>query len=661
MLNALHSWQQHQRHLLAIDETDSPWLDSRSDAAAWLAEAWQVTSRETLIDAMLWLAAQGERYHWDTCAAELGALNVARRQRRVEELAVQGAPFIGMIQRWVATDAPLEWAAWDWLRLAELAWSGACCGYLEAAESDDFAAHAAELLQHRYAGWADVLKAYRRGMSLAGGMDYRDEGAAGSAQAPGDAWQPSHAWQAQLMALSEPTCRNASRARLRAYRNTPRHWLQAIAGVRDPQLMQRQRDPQAPLPEAKRLEAERYLENELDVHAEEGAEALTRYWLPAEAHHLNQMAADAAHGFQAPSQTTMGSPAREALVQRGWLRQASRHAATIQMAEKFAFYVQAAVDSRRFDDAALVSLAEALKSCLCHFYATPTRLLDAWLAWARCLSEPDDASLTGDIAWHRNDPGSVFHWLDWQPGRWREPDGRPSLRDFTAMALVGPLNSPAWRQPRPEGARERETIRQWLESHYQLHDARELSGFIDDMLEAGDRQDYQINYAPYTLNRRRLDEEIAILQTGDSPVEERNHRLRLERVRDNEDGCNDIDMAAWDIAQAVDLAIAGRELDWLSRSRLAQVLERAHALAATHYAGWQAYAEGLYAGFSFGMGETDERQQFLAGLRQALVAWRCGAPVLAGSWASLDFPGSRPRHCVPLHVDTLPGDRLTLH
>ena len=87
----------------------------------------------------------------------------------------------------------------------------------------------------------------------------------------------------------------------------------------------------------------------------------------------------------------------------------------------------------------------------------------------------------------------------------------------------------------------------------------------------------------------------------------------------------------------------------------------AHALASEHYAGWEEYARGLHAGFSFFMGETPERESFLAGFRQALVAWLSGAPPLAGAWASLDFPGARPRHWAPLHIDTLPGDRLTLH
>ena len=141
----------------------------------------------------------------------------------------------------------------------------------------------------------------------------------------------------------------------------------------------------------------------------------------------------------------------------------------------------------------------------------------------------------------------------------------------------------------------------------------------------------------------------------------RQHLLRLQRVRDNEDGCNDTDLTAWDLAQAVDLAIAARQLGWLSAEAFDGLLERAHGLAAAHYSGWDAYARGFYAGFSFFMGETPEREGFLAGLRQALVAWLSAAPPLAGPWASLEFPGARPRHWAPMHIDTLPGDARLLH
>lgn len=262
--------------------------------------------------------------------------------------------------------------------------------------------------------------------------------------------------------------------------------------------------------------------------------------------------------------------------------------------------------------------------------------------------EAEQPPLVAEIRWHLEDPGSPFHWLDWRTGEWQEPGTRPTLSRFTAMALVGPLNSPVWSEPHRESEREAVSIRDWVDGHYGFQSRAELVEFLDFLLEVGDRQDYQVNYAPYTLNEQRLAAEIAILESGDSSEEERNHRLRLERVRDNEDGCNELDMTAWDLAQAVDLAIAGRQLGWLDAAAFGTVLERAHALAAAHYGGWEAYARGLYAGFSFFMGRCRARC-FLAGFRQALVAWLSGAPPLAGPWASLDFPGLGPvtgRRCI---------------
>ncbi|WP_438886896.1 hypothetical protein, partial [Bacillus cereus group sp. Bce002] len=49
----------------------------------------------------------------------------------------------------------------------------------------------------------------------------------------------------------------------------------------------------------------------------------------------------------------------------------------------------------------------------------------------------------------------------------------------------------------------------WVESHYHLSSADDMQEFLTFMLEAGDRQEYQTNYAPYTLNPERLAAEIA--------------------------------------------------------------------------------------------------------------------------------------------------------
>ncbi|KFC49567.1 hypothetical protein DK37_05880 [Halomonas sp. SUBG004] len=49
------------------------------------------------------------------------------------------------------------------------------------------------------------------------------------------------------------------------------------------------------------------------------------------------------------------------------------------------------------------------------FMRRPKRLLEAWFAWESCLPEPEHDSLINEIAWHLEDPGSLFHWLDLAP------------------------------------------------------------------------------------------------------------------------------------------------------------------------------------------------------------------------------------------------------
>ncbi|MDR5867595.1 DUF1266 domain-containing protein [Halomonas koreensis] len=624
----------------------------------WLGEAWQVGGRDELIRVMLWLAAQGDRQAWDLDATRLLAAAPEERHAWWEGLAPGDRAAGRVLLAFVEGGEPLEWAAWDWLRLIDLAWAGACLGWLSDDEARAFALHGADLALHRYSDWMALARAYQRGRSLFEARDLRPAFEADWALL---LHSPVSPWRIPLQELLAVERLEASRQAIRDWRRAPRHWVLALAAVREPALAQGQ--GVAPRPsEARRQEARAYLAETLDLHADEGADALARHWLPAQAHHLNQLAADAAHGALPPARTGFGQPPRGDLAGRDALGRASRHAATIHMAEKYAFYLQMAMDSELFDDGRLTSLAAALQDSLCRFYPDPRRLLAAWAHWEALLPEPDQPSLTAEIRWHLEDPGSLFHWLDWRAGgQWQEPGPRPTLLHFTAMALVGPLNSPAWSLPQPESERECASIREWVDGHYGLHGAEELAEFVDYLLEVGDRQEYQINYAPYTLNRARLQSEIATLESGECSEEERNHLLRLLRVRDDEDGCNELDLAAWDLAQAVDLAIAGRQLGWLDEPAFLAVLERAHALAARHYGGWEAYARGLYAGFSFFMGETPEREAFLGSFRQALVSWLTAAPPLAGAWASLDFPGARARHWAPMHVDTLPGESRQLH
>lgn len=639
--------------VLALPAGEHDW----AGLAEWLAEDWRVHSREDLLRVLLWLGAQGDRQGWDLDATRLLALDHDARRAWCAGLDADERRYGRTLLAFLEQGEPLEWAAWDWLRLVDLAWAGACLGWLEAEEAEAFALHAADLVQHRYSDWSALARAYQRGRSLFDGRNLL-----GAFESD---WRlllqsPLSPWRVPLQGLVDEARLAPAREAMRGWRADPRHWVLALASVREPELAVRQGPPVA-VSAARRDDALSFLAENLDLYPEEGVAALERYWLPAQAHHLNQLAADAAHGALPPAETPFGVAEPAALAQRDGLRRASHHAATIHMAEKYAFYLQMAFDSEAFDVDGLAALAEALRGSLCRFYPDSRRLLEAWASWDSLLPEEDQPTLALEIRWHLEDPGSLFHWLDWRVDEWREPGPRPRLSQFTALSLVGPLNSPPWSVPHRESEREAVAIREWVDGHYGLHSADELGEFLDFLLENGDRQEYQINYAPYTLNSARLASEIATLESGECSDEERTHLLRLQRVRDNEDGCNETDLTAWDLAQAVDLAVAGRQLGWLESAAFDRVLERAHGLAASHYSGWDAYARGFYAGFSFFMGETPERESFLAGLRQALVAWLSAAPPLAGPWASLEFPGARPRHWAPMHIDTLPGDARLLH
>ncbi|WP_404296637.1 DUF1266 domain-containing protein [Halomonas sp.] len=623
----------------------------------WLADDWQIRGRDELLRVLLWLGAQGDRQGWDLDATRLLGSDPASRYAWLNNLDHGEQRYGRVLIELVEHGEPLEWAAWDWLRLVDLAWAGACLGWLSGREAIDFALHGADLVLHRYSDWAALARAYQRGRSLFEGRNLLPAFEADwrlLRQSPISPWRPA------LQGLVGHDLLERSQRAIRSWRSDPRHWVLALAAVREPELASRQ-GPVGPVSAARRDDAREYLAETLDLHSDEGVEALSRYWLPAQAHHLNQLAADAAHGALPPVETSFGHADPTGLIQRDGLRRGSRHAATIHMAEKYAFYLQMAMDSEGFDAEGLASLADALRASLCRFYPDVRRLMEAWASWETLLPEEEQPSLALEIRWHQEDPGSLLHWLDWRVGEWQEPGPRPSLSVFTSMALVGPLNSPAWSLPHLESERECVSIREWIDGHYGLQEAGELGEFLEFLLESGDRQEYLINYAPYTLNVARLGSEIATLESGECSDEERTHLLRLQRVRDNEDACNETDMAAWDVAQVVDLAIAARQLGWLEEGAFVAVLERAHGLAAAHYSGWEAYARGLYAGFSFFMGETPERESFLAGFRQALIAWLTAAPPLVGPWASLEFPGAHPRHWAPMHVDTLPGDSRTLH
>ncbi|GHB27771.1 DUF1266 domain-containing protein [Salinicola rhizosphaerae] len=609
-----------------------------------LREEGEVSDRAGLMASLWWLSAQGDRYGWDMDARRLAREGQSEALTWLSTLGEQ-RDYGRVLLAFLADGEPLDWAAWDWLRLIDQAYWGHAAGWLGEDEAAAFAAHALDLLQQRYADWREVAKAYQRGRSLFEGRDQR-------AQFDAD-WErllisPVSPWQKPLGEVLSVSRREAARARVRQREDSADAWVLAIAAVREPDLVHRRGLDDAVVPQ-RREEACRYLDDVLGLREDEGIDGLSRFWMPAQAHHLNQLAADArARGGR----------------QRA-LAACAEHAATIVMAEKYAFYLLMAADSGRYAAGQIESLARAFRDVLSRFYVSPEQMLKAWQAWEAALSgeEPmDEAPLADDLAWHLADPGSRFVALTPSAALiWQEPGPRPTLSRFTAIALAGPLNEALWQTPRPVSFQERQALADWLDMQYGLQGAEGLANFLDFLVEAGDRQEYQINYAPYTLNRARLEAEIAILESGECGDEERVHLARLQRVRDNDAHCNDVDMTAWDAAQLVDLALAGRQLGWLDESRLGHYLDSASRLAGSRYSGWRDYAEGLFSGFAFFMDNTPERGAFLVRFREALNAWLNAEPLLAGAWASLDFPASAGSHWTPLHIDILPGEPEHLH
>ena len=663
------------------------------DVTRWLAETWAITGRDELIRLLLWLASQGHRYGWDIDSARLMTASDSERAKWLDELEAdaaqeeaerksegrKGVPahasssidvadgglekppspaaYGELLLQYLDRGEPLEFAAWDWLRLVDLAFAGLCAGWLSREEGEDFAAHGIDLLVRRYADWQGVARAYQRGRSLFEGVDLTRDTESD--------WRPLMAspltpLRCELHALLPASQRERCRAAIRAWRNDSRHWVLAIASIREPDLLYRQ-GLVAEVDTARREEARQYLNETLALDTRDGVQGMARFWLPAQAHHLNQLAADAARGALPDAQTPFGRADAVELERRQRLAVCHRYPASVVMAEKYAFYLLMVQDSGDFPADELAQCAERLRSALCRYYPDATRLLEAWAVWESAVPELEDHPLVNEIRWHLDDPGSLFHWLDWRASDWQEPGLRPSLDRFTELALSGPLNTPCWGEPMVEYGRGVEELSGWLEGHYGLANAEALKGFLDFLRDAGDRDEYQINYGPYTLNRARLDNEIDVLESAERGDDEQVHLDRLRRVRDNEARCNELDMAAWDIAQMVDLAIAGRQLGWLDDATFTAYLDSAYAMARDHYGSWKEYARGLFAGYAFFMGNTDQRDNFLRGFRDALIQWLTVAPPLAGAWSSLDFPGARPGHWPALHLDVLSGDARTLH
>ncbi|WP_445619031.1 DUF1266 domain-containing protein [Kushneria sp. Sum13] len=629
----------------------------RERTGHFLSQVWSIHERDELIRMLLWLAGQGHRHGWELDHQRFEAMSTAERLQWHARMASQ-ATYAATLEAFVVHGQPCDVAAWDWLRLVDLAWAGMAMGWLDQEEARNFAAHGVDLLTRRYDNWHAVALAWQRGRSLHEGLDLMENFV--------EDWQllldaSDSPWQRPLHQLLDDDLRDRSRAMIRGLRSSARHWALAVASVRESDLLYRQSTAPA-VSEEQRRQSREYLYEILDWRPEEGLAGLSRFWMPGQVHHLNQLASDALHDRLPEIDTPFGMPSPELLAYRQELAACASVSATIIMAEKYAFHLQMFESADYGEDELLTRYYTRLAATLDRHYLCVDAMLEAWVRWEKTLPEDStQESLVEDIEWHRHDPGSPFHWLTAPTGFQKEPGRRPPLSRFTALSLSGPLNAVLWGEPDRQYGVQASEIRDWLDSHYGLGGTASLIRFLDFLVEAGDRQEYLINYGPYTLNQRRLRQEIAVLESAERSEDEGVHLERLRRVLKNDHHCNDIDMAAWDIAQLVDLAAAGRQLGWLSAEKFHHYLDQALQLASRHYSDWWAYGKGMLAGYSFFMVATPERDHFLAEFNHAMTAWQTGLPPLAGCWASLDFPGTQPRRWPPLHADTLPGDARILH
>src|SRR5699024_3238820 len=150
---------------------------------------------------------------------------------------------------------------------------------------------------------------------------------------------------------------------MRQWRAGANHWVLALASVREPGLLHRQ-GIAVHIDESRREDARRFLGEAPARAPVEAVSYLLEHPLQAQSHHLNQLAADAVHGALPSIETAFGRPPEAAIRQRDELKSCVRHAATIHMAEKFAFYLLMAEDSGDFDSAGLAESAEALRGVL---------------------------------------------------------------------------------------------------------------------------------------------------------------------------------------------------------------------------------------------------------------------------------------------------------
>ncbi|SFB78869.1 Protein of unknown function [Marinospirillum celere] len=631
---------------------DAAYLRERfwPDVQATLNNYWQVHNASDCQQLIYWLGGQGQRYAWQLDFEWLKTASDEERLEWRQELPEGMENYAELMEESVGSGLEtLDVAAWDWVRMADLALAGYLAGYFTATEWRSFALVALWLLRSRYGSWEEVAASYLQGYRF-----WQTQADFTLSPELETTWQqlltlpfsPMQQLDWQALSLDHPDFRDAL-SHYSKRLDDPLMLASLLASLRDDVSLLTGLAVDD-LPESRRHEARDYLFAGLDIHPDEKlTPTLARFWQPGRVHHYDQLALNCRVG-KVPV-----LPANLAAVDEVWeawqeqsplLADQVKHPAGIVMAEKYAFYLVKALETGHYSLKEIEQLALALKEYLSWHYPSAQALVEAWLGWDEVLSlSGEEKPLLAELAWHLKDPGSLFRFLPWKrpPVRFTEPGKAVSEADLATLNLVGPLTGIHWSWPEKLPQHPRQELRNLLQETHLFQDAEDLTDFLNHLLLAGDRQEYMIAFSPFTLNSERLDMEIEIQEQDERDEEQEAYYQRLLRVKNNALGINDLDLTAWDMAQLVDLAVAGYQVDWLDEEALQQWLAKVRKQITSEYHGWADFAQALLAGYNFFMNETENRDELLDIFSQRLLSLLVAVPAQAGLWYTLAWPGEK--------------------
>lgn len=620
------------------------------DVQATLNEYWQVHSAKDCKQLLYWMAGQGQRYAWQLDVSWLQQAEESDREVWRSELPEGYEDYANLLAN-LEPNASLDVAAWDWVRMADLALAGYLAGYLTQAEWRSFALVSLWLLRSQYDSWQALADSYLLGYRL-----WQTQTEFTLSPELEITWEllltlpfsPFNQLDWQALSLDHPDFRDA-KASFSAALDDPFLLTALVASLRDDACLLTGLAADD-LPEERREEARDYLFAGLDIHPDEAlTSTLARFWQPGRVHHYDQLALNCRIN-KAPclAKNLVASPEVLSI----WKQQSPnlaklvKHPAGIVMAEKYAFYLVKAEETQHYPNAEITRLNLALKDYLSWHYSSTQELLLAWKGWDELLSQVEDEKpLLTELNWHLTDPGSLFRFIPWKRPAvsFTEPGKPVSEADLATLNLVGPLTGIHWSWPEKLPAWPRDELKNLLQDTHLFQTADDLLDYLDHLYHAGDRQEYLIVFSPFTLNKARLDTEIETHEQDERDEEQEAYYQRLLRVKHNSLGINDVDLTAWDMVQLVDLAVAGYQLDWLNDAQLHEWLAKVRKLIVEEYYGWDDFSRALLAGYNFFMNESEQRDELLETFTQRLLSLLIAVPPQVGLWYTLAWPGERAR------------------